>query len=170
MSKICRSRNPQDCAKCPSAFPGGVVPGVEAMRRPAGTAALASKAGPLADPGRASTSLLLTTTGRKSGERFVFPLSCGKAGDSYFVIASKAGAPRHPGWYRNLLANPDVEVQVETAKIKARARTAAGEERARLWEKPLEFCPPTPITSARPPSSCSTPSANCRCHAPIPSR
>ena len=60
----------------------------------------------------------------------------------YFVVASKGGAPQHPGWYRNILANPEVEVQVGTAKMKARARTAAGEERARLWEKALEFWPP----------------------------
>ena len=87
-------------------------------------------------------SLLLTTTGRKSGERFIFPLFYGKAGDGYFVVASKGGAPEHPGWYRNILADPDVEVQVGTAKVKARARTATGEERARLWEKSLEFWPP----------------------------
>ena len=65
-----------------------------------------------------------------------------KTGDSYFVVASKGGAPEHPGWYRNILANPDVEVQVGTAKMKARASTATGEERARLWEKSLEFWPP----------------------------
>jgi deazaflavin-dependent oxidoreductase (nitroreductase family) len=47
---------------------------------------------------------------------------------------------QHPGWYRKILANPDVEVQ--SAKMKARARTAMGEERARLWEKALEFWPP----------------------------
>src|SRR6516162_6663049 len=87
-------------------------------------------------------SLLLTTTGRKSGERFIFPLFYGKDGDSYLVIASKGGAPQHPGWYRNILADPDVEVQVGTAKLKARARIATGEERARLWEKALEFWPP----------------------------
>jgi proline iminopeptidase len=58
------------------------------------------------------------------------------------VVASKGGAPQHPGWYRNILANPDVEVQAGTAKTKARARTATGEERARLWEKALEFWPP----------------------------
>ena len=45
-------------------------------------------------------SLLLTTKGRKSGEKFVFPLFYGVAGDSYFVVASKGGAPQHPGWYR----------------------------------------------------------------------
>ena len=50
--------------------------------------------------------------------------------------------PATPGWYRNLLANPDVEVQVGTAKMKARARTATGAERARLWEKALVFWPP----------------------------
>jgi F420H(2)-dependent quinone reductase len=49
---------------------------------------------------------------------------------------------QHPGWYRNLLANPEVEVQVGTEKFTARARTATGEERARLWEKALEFWPP----------------------------
>jgi len=87
-------------------------------------------------------SLLLTTTGRKSGERFIFPLFYGKDGDSYIVVASKGGAPQHPGWYRNLLANPEVEVQAGTAKMKARARTATGAERARLWEKALGFWPP----------------------------
>ena len=87
-------------------------------------------------------SLMLTTTGRKSGEKFMFPLFYGQDGDSYFVIASKGGAPQHPKWYLNLLAHPEVEVQVGTRHIKARARTAAGEERARLWEKSLEFWPP----------------------------
>jgi len=87
-------------------------------------------------------ALLLTATGRKSGERFIFPLFYGKDGDSYIVVASKGGAPQHPGWYRNLLANPEVEVQVGTAKMKARARTATGAERARLWQKALEFWPP----------------------------
>lgn len=87
-------------------------------------------------------SLLLITTGRKSGKKYIFPLFYGSAGNSYFVIASKGGAPQHPGWYRNILANPDVEVQVGTKKMQARARTAAGEERLRLWKKALEFWPP----------------------------
>jgi proline iminopeptidase len=87
-------------------------------------------------------SLLLTTVGRRSREKYVFPLFYGQYANSYFVIASKGGAPQHPGWYRNILANPDVEVQVGTTKMQARARTAAGEERARLWEKALEFWPP----------------------------
>jgi deazaflavin-dependent oxidoreductase (nitroreductase family) len=87
-------------------------------------------------------SLMLTTTGRKSGEKFMFPLFYGKVGDSYLVVASKGGAPQHPKWYLNLVANPEVEVQVGTTKLKARARTATGAERAALWEKALEFWPP----------------------------
>ncbi len=99
----------------------------------------------LARPGAAPItvpSLLLTTTGRKSGEKYLFPLFYGQAGSSYFVIASKGGAPEHPGWYRNILANPDVEIQVGTAKMPARARTAAGEEREKLWQQAVEFFPP----------------------------
>jgi proline iminopeptidase len=87
-------------------------------------------------------ALLLTTTGRKSGDKFIFPLFYGMDGGSYFVVASKGGAPQHPGWYRNILANRDVEVQVGTKKINARARTTEGAERLRLWEKALEFWPP----------------------------
>ncbi|MBN9563619.1 MAG: nitroreductase family deazaflavin-dependent oxidoreductase [Alphaproteobacteria bacterium] len=87
-------------------------------------------------------SLLLTTTGRKSGEKFTFPLFYGETGNSYIIVASKGGAPEHPGWYRNLLAHPEVEVQVGTKKLKAKARTATGEERERLWKKGLEFWPP----------------------------
>lgn len=92
-------------------------------------------------------SLLLVTKGRKSGQKFLFPLFYGRsddkgAGKGYFVIASKGGAPEHPGWYRNLLANPEVEIQVGTAKMKARARIASGEERARLWKEGVGFWPP----------------------------
>ena len=87
-------------------------------------------------------SLLLTTKGRKSGEKYIFPLFYGEDGGNYIVVASKGGAPEHPGWYRNMLANPEVEVQVGTRKLRARARTVAGEERTRLWQKALEFWPP----------------------------
>ncbi len=99
-----------------------------------------------ADAGRhgeiTAPALLLTTTGRKSGEKFIFPLFYGTEGDSYIIVASKGGAPEHPGWYRNILANPEVEVQVGTKKLKARARTVEGEERSQLWKKALEFWPP----------------------------
>jgi proline iminopeptidase len=87
-------------------------------------------------------SLLLTTTGRKSGEKFIFPLFYGETGDGYVIVASKGGAPEHPGWYKNLVANPHVEVQVGTKKLKAVARTVTGEERAKLWEQAVQFWPP----------------------------
>ncbi len=87
-------------------------------------------------------SLLLTTKGRASGERWIFPLFYGDTGTGWFIVASKGGAPEHPGWYRNILADPEVEVQVGTRKTLARARTAEGEERAGLWVKALEFWPP----------------------------
>jgi deazaflavin-dependent oxidoreductase (nitroreductase family) len=87
-------------------------------------------------------TLLLTTTGRKSGEKFLFPLIYGKAGESYVIIASKGGAPEHPGWYRNLLANPAVELQVADRKLKAKARTATGAERTTLWSQMAALFPP----------------------------
>ena len=87
-------------------------------------------------------SLLLTTRGRKSGQEFIFPLFYGQAGGSCFVVASKGGSPDHPGWYKNLLANPDVGIQVGTQTFKVRARTASGAERARLWQEALKFWPP----------------------------
>ncbi len=96
-------------------------------------------------PGRSQMtvpSLLLTTTGRKSVEKFIFPLFYGEDNGSYIIVASKGGAPDHPGWYKNLLANPEVEVQVGTRKTRARARTVTGPDRARLWAKALEFWPP----------------------------
>ncbi|NJS15365.1 MAG: nitroreductase family deazaflavin-dependent oxidoreductase, partial [Sphingopyxis sp.] len=61
-------------------------------------------------------SLLLTTTGRKSGEKFIFPLYYGTDGGSYFIIASKGARHSTPGWYRNILANPEVEIHVGTKK------------------------------------------------------
>jgi proline iminopeptidase len=90
---------------------------------------------------RTVPSLMLTTTGRKSGQKFLFPLFYGKTGNSYFIVASKGGAPEHPGWYKNILANPEVEIQVATEKKKARARTASGEERAKLWKQATSLWP-----------------------------
>ena len=93
-------------------------------------------------PAMSVPSLLLPTTGRKSRDKYIFPLFYGQTGESYFVIASKGGAPEHPGWYRNLVNNPEVEIQVGTAKIRARTRTATGEERARLWVQAVDIWPP----------------------------
>ena len=80
-------------------------------------------------------TLLLTTVGNKSGRVLTMPLIFGRSGSDYVVVASKGGAPTHPAWYLNLQAQPEVEVQVKDDKFKARARTAAGEERASLWTR-----------------------------------
>jgi proline iminopeptidase len=82
-----------------------------------------------------SSVLLLTTTGRRSGRETTIPLIYDRAGDDVVVVASKGGAPRDPGWYRNLSAHPEVGVQIKGDRFRARARTARGEERDRLWEQ-----------------------------------
>jgi deazaflavin-dependent oxidoreductase (nitroreductase family) len=87
-------------------------------------------------------TLLLTTTGRKSGEPLTLPLIFCESGSDYAVIASKGGAPAHPAWYLNLEADPNVHVQVKAEKFNARARTANPEERAALWEKMVKIYPP----------------------------
>ena len=96
---------------------------------------------PLGGPGPLPT-LLLTTTGRKSGEPRPAPLLYGEAGDSYVVIASKGGLPTHPLWYLNLEANPSCELMVGPKAVSARARVAQGEERERLWEQMTKLYPP----------------------------
>ena len=83
---------------------------------------------------RGSNILLLTTKGRKSGEPRTKPLIYEQDGDRYAIVSSKGGAPDHPGWYRNLQEDPNVELQVLDDVFPARARTAAGEERERLWQ------------------------------------
>jgi len=77
--------------------------------------------------------LLLTTTGRKSGEARTSALIFGRDGDDLLLVASQGGAPTHPNWYHNLNANPDVEVQVQGDVFRATARTASDDEKARLW-------------------------------------
>jgi deazaflavin-dependent oxidoreductase (nitroreductase family) len=88
-----------------------------------------------------SPILLLTTTGRKSGKEHTMPLIFGEDGGSQVLVASRGGAPQHPAWYLNLEANPEVGVQVKADKFRARARTAEGEERERLWKAMNEIWP-----------------------------
>ena len=80
-----------------------------------------------------SKILLLTTKGRTTGEARTTPLIYEQDGDRYVIVASKGGAPEHPGWYRNLAKDPGVELQVKGDVFPARARTATGDERERLW-------------------------------------
>ncbi len=88
-----------------------------------------------------STTLLLTTKGRRSGEPRTTPLIYARDGDRYVIVASQGGAPTHPGWYRNLVKTPEVELQVGPEVFPALARTAEGEERERLWRLANEVWP-----------------------------
>jgi len=85
-----------------------------------------------------TTVLILTTTGRQSGEARSTPLIYGTHGDDYLVVASKGGAPEHPAWYLNLSADPEVELQVRDDRFRARARTATAEEKPEMWSTMTE--------------------------------
>jgi len=80
-----------------------------------------------------SKILLLTTRGRNSGNETTTPLIFGLDGDNPVIVASKGGAPDHPGWYKNLSKTPEVGVQIKGETFRARARDAEGDERDRLW-------------------------------------
>jgi deazaflavin-dependent oxidoreductase (nitroreductase family) len=90
---------------------------------------------------RGTKILLLTTTGRKSGEARTTPLIHSVDGDRWVVIASKGGAPDHPAWYKNLAADPEVTIEVEADEVPVVASTAEGEERERLWAAMIEEWP-----------------------------
>jgi len=77
--------------------------------------------------------LILHPTGRQHGETRKNPLIYGRDGEDYVVVASKGGAPDNPGWYRNLLAHPDVAIQVRGDLIPVRARTGTAEDKKRVW-------------------------------------
>jgi deazaflavin-dependent oxidoreductase (nitroreductase family) len=79
-------------------------------------------------------TLLLTTTGRRSGLPRTIAIIFGRDGDDYLLVASKGGAPSHPNWYLNLAANPEAEIQVRGERLRVRARTAAEDEKPRLWQ------------------------------------
>jgi deazaflavin-dependent oxidoreductase (nitroreductase family) len=79
-------------------------------------------------------TLLLITRGRKSGELRRTALIYGRDGDRFVVVGSNGGSSTHPAWYLNLVADPDVTVQVGEEVLEARARDATPDERPRLWE------------------------------------
>jgi deazaflavin-dependent oxidoreductase (nitroreductase family) len=89
------------------------------------------------------TTLLLTTTGRKSGNQLIIPLIYRPIDDGgYCVIASKGGAPAHPAWFLNLQANQEIRLKVANDEFAAVAHVAEGEERARLWSVMQDYYPP----------------------------
>lgn len=86
-------------------------------------------------------TLLLTTRGRKSGVLRRTALIYGTDGDRYVVVASNGGAADHPGWYRNLAADPEVRLQVRAETFTGRARTATVGEKPALWRRMAEIFP-----------------------------
>jgi deazaflavin-dependent oxidoreductase (nitroreductase family) len=87
-------------------------------------------------------TLLLTTTGRKSGQSRILPLIYKATDGKFVIIASKGGAPEHPLWYENLVAKPDCHIQVGRDHFDVKARTAEGQERQDLWQQMAEVYPP----------------------------
>jgi deazaflavin-dependent oxidoreductase (nitroreductase family) len=86
-------------------------------------------------------TLLLTTKGRKSGELRRTALIYGEHEGTYLLVASQGGADKHPAWYLNLEANPEVQVQVGADKFTARARTASEAEKPELWTEMTKIWP-----------------------------
>lgn len=85
--------------------------------------------------------VLLTTTGAKSGQERVSPLTYTKDDDRIVLIASRAGDVRHPDWYYNLVANPDVVIEIGSDRYEARARVADEPERTRLLDERVAVMP-----------------------------
>lgn len=90
---------------------------------------------------RGTTILLLTTTGRTSGEARTTPLIHRVDGERWVVVASKGGAPANPSWFENLMANHEATIEVTDETVPVLASTAAGEERERLWSLMCEVWP-----------------------------
>jgi deazaflavin-dependent oxidoreductase (nitroreductase family) len=93
--------------------------------------------------------LLLTTTGRKSGQPRTTPLIHARDGGDYLVVASMGGAPQHPQWYLNLVANASAQIQDRSEHIDVTARTAGEDEKARLWKIVAEQWPNYDVYQSR---------------------
>lgn len=89
----------------------------------------------------AAPILLLTTTGRRSGRERTTPVLYLGDGDRLVIVASLAGAARHPAWFLNLEANPRVKLQVRSRRFAATARRATAEEKAQLWPRLVAMYP-----------------------------
>jgi len=85
--------------------------------------------------------IIITHKGAKSGTTYTSPLVYTKDGDRYVIIASKAGAPKNPSWYHNLVAHPEVTVEIGSEKFKAKAKEVKGEERDRLFAAQAKMMP-----------------------------
>jgi deazaflavin-dependent oxidoreductase (nitroreductase family) len=86
--------------------------------------------------------ILITTKGAKSGQERIYPLMSVPYGETYLAVASKGGSPKHPLWYHNLMAHPDIMVEVGSEKFPASARLLSGDERAQSFAKAISVFPP----------------------------
>jgi deazaflavin-dependent oxidoreductase (nitroreductase family) len=100
-----------------------------------------ANAGKVGGPFAGKSLLLLHTIGAKSGEPRINPVAYVTDGDRLVIIASKGGAPTHPDWYYNVVANPQVMVEVGTEQLQARAAVSVEPERTRLYNKMVEMMP-----------------------------
>lgn len=94
-------------------------------------------------------TLLLTTTGRRSGEQRTTPLIFGRDGEDFLIVASVGGSPKHPAWYLNLQADPHASVQVRGDHVDVTARTASDDEKPRLWRIVNEVWPNYDVYQSR---------------------
>jgi len=85
--------------------------------------------------------MILTSKGARSGQDREAVLSVSRTGERYVIVASKSGAPTHPEWYHNLLANPEAKVEVDGESFRARATEVVGDERDRLYEQHAQVNP-----------------------------
>jgi deazaflavin-dependent oxidoreductase (nitroreductase family) len=97
--------------------------------------------GETSGPFKGRPLLLLTTKGAKSGEERTTPLVYSRDGERVVVIASMGGAPKHPAWFHNISADPEVTVEIGTEKFAARASVPEGEERDRLYAQQAAMMP-----------------------------
>ena len=97
--------------------------------------------GKVGGPFEGKTLLLLHTLGAKSKQERINPVACIQNGDRFAVIASKGGAPTNPDWYYNVVANPQVTVEVGTEKFQAHATVAEEPERSSLYEQMVDVMP-----------------------------
>ncbi|MCH7541694.1 nitroreductase family deazaflavin-dependent oxidoreductase [Patescibacteria group bacterium] len=87
------------------------------------------------------TTLLLTTNGRKTDKKRTVPLGYFKDGPNYIIAASNSGSDKYPGWYFNIISNPEVSIQLRGGDKKVRAEIAKPAERERLWKKLVTEAP-----------------------------
>ena len=97
--------------------------------------------GKVVGPAEGFSLLLLHTTGARTGSERVTPVAYQPLPDGWAVFATHAGAPKHPAWYHNLLAQPETIIEIGTETVPVRARLTGGEERARIWKLQKLFYP-----------------------------